>query len=265
MFARTALMVTTLTSAIALSSRSVLTAAGLDPGDLGALAALTVLVGVIMLAMGLLKLGSVLSFVSTAVMTGFTTGITLQIVTGVLKDATGYTPTPHNTLAKVVDSLVHIGDGDGTTVLVAVATLAAWAAFRAVRRLESYATLLALLAVTLVCLITGRTWNWSRTSRRSPARCRRAPCPTSNPFPNLRQAPSPSRWSRSPRPPGSAPPVANPDGTRPDASRDFTAQGLANIAGGFFPALPTGGSLSPTGLGTSAGAQSRWSRIFAGV
>ena len=33
LFARTVLMVTTLTSAIALSSRSVLTEAGLDPGD----------------------------------------------------------------------------------------------------------------------------------------------------------------------------------------------------------------------------------------
>lgn len=60
-FARTALMVTTL----------------------------TILVGVVMLLMRLLKLGSVMSFVSTAVMTGFTTGIALQIVTGVLKDATG--------------------------------------------------------------------------------------------------------------------------------------------------------------------------------
>ncbi|WP_206301961.1 hypothetical protein [Streptomyces sp. AcE210] len=43
-FARTVLMITTLTSAIALSSQSVLTASGLDPHDLGALATLTALV-----------------------------------------------------------------------------------------------------------------------------------------------------------------------------------------------------------------------------
>jgi SulP family sulfate permease len=88
-FARTTLMVSTLTSAIALSSQSVLADAGLDPGDVGALATLTVLVGLVMLVLGLLKLGSVMSFVSTAVMTGFTTGIALQIITGVITDATG--------------------------------------------------------------------------------------------------------------------------------------------------------------------------------
>ncbi|MGW5237736.1 SulP family inorganic anion transporter [Monashia sp. NPDC004114] len=39
---------------------------------------------------------------------------------------------------------------------------------------------------------------------------------------------------------GIAAAVANPDGSRPDASTDFRAQGLANIAGGLFSALPTG-------------------------
>ena len=74
-FARTVLMVTTLTSAIALSSASVLAGAGLDPHDPGAIATLTLLVGLVMLALGLLRLGSVMQFVSKAVMTGFTTGI----------------------------------------------------------------------------------------------------------------------------------------------------------------------------------------------
>jgi SulP family sulfate permease len=59
--------------------------------------------------------------------------------------------------------------------------------------------------------------------------------------------------------------VANPDGSRSDASKDFSAQGAANIAGGFFGALPVGGSLSRTGVATSAGAQTRWSGIFAGA
>ncbi|MEV0600405.1 SulP family inorganic anion transporter [Streptomyces sp. NPDC050315] len=68
--ARTVLMVTTLTSAIALTSQSVLSDAGLDPKDAGNVAMLTLMVGVVMLVMGLLRLGAVLSFVSNAVMTG---------------------------------------------------------------------------------------------------------------------------------------------------------------------------------------------------
>jgi SulP family sulfate permease len=91
-FALTVLMATTLTSAIALSSQSVLQQAGLDPTDLHNIATLTLLVGLVMAAFGLLRLGPIMGFVSNAVMTGFTTGIALQIITDVLKDATGYTP-----------------------------------------------------------------------------------------------------------------------------------------------------------------------------
>lgn len=46
---------------------------------------------------------------------------------------------------------------------------------------------------------------------------------------------------------------------------DFLAQGAANVAGGLFGALPAGGSLSRTGVATSAGAQTRWAGIFAGL
>ncbi|MET8468331.1 SulP family inorganic anion transporter [Streptomyces sp. NPDC006422] len=258
-FARTALMVTTLTSAIALSSQSVLKAAGLDPGDLGALAALTVLVGVVMLVMGLLELGSVMSFVSTAVMTGFTTGIALQIVTGVIKDATGYDPTPHNTLAKVVDALAHVGDWQGTTVLVA------WAAFRAVRKLESYATLLALLLVSVVCGILDPDVELVRDIAAIPRSLPPFSAPDLAAVPELAAGAVAIALVALAQAAGISAAVANPDGTRPDASSDFRAQGLANIAGGFFSALPTGGSLSRTGVGTSAGARTRWSGIFAGI
>jgi sulfate permease, SulP family len=48
-------------------------------------------------------------------------------------------------------------------------------------------------------------------------------------------------------------------------SRDFMAQGAGNLVGGFFGALPAGGSLSRTGVATSAGAQTRWAGIFAGM
>src|SRR5262245_58549634 len=152
-FARTVLMVTTLTSAIALSSQSVLADAGLAPNDAGALATLTILVGLVMLIMGLLRLGSVMSFVSTAVLTGFTTGIALQLITGVIKGATAYTPEAHNTIAKLVEAVVHVGDWDGTTVLVTTATVAVWAGFKAIPRLESYATLVALLVVSVACAV----------------------------------------------------------------------------------------------------------------
>lgn len=264
-FARTVLMVTTLTSAIALSSQSVLSDAGLDPGDAGALATLTILVGLVMLVMGLLRLGSVMSFVSTAVMTGFTTGIALQIVTGVIEDATAYAPEPHNTIAKVVDAIAHVGDWDGTTVLVTVATVAVWAGFRTVRRLASYATLIALVVVSVACAILDpdveRVGDIASIPRSLPP----LSAPDLGAVPDLVFGAIAIALVALAQAAGIGAAVANPDGSRPDASTDFRAQGLANIAGGFFSALPTGGSLSRTGVGTSAGARTRWSGIFAGV
>ncbi|MDQ0372343.1 SulP family inorganic anion transporter [Cellulomonas humilata] len=48
---------------------------GLYAGVVSTIATLTLLVGLVMLALGMLRLGSVMQFVSKAVMTGFTTGI----------------------------------------------------------------------------------------------------------------------------------------------------------------------------------------------
>jgi SulP family sulfate permease len=59
--------------------------------------------------------------------------------------------------------------------------------------------------------------------------------------------------------------VPNPDGSRRSMSRDFIAQGAANLASGFFRGLPVGGSLSTTALTMLSGARSRWAPILAGV
>ena len=57
----------------------------------------------------------------------------------------------------------------------------------------------------------------------------------------------------------------NPDGRYPDASRDFIAQGAANVAAGFFRGMPVGGSVSATALIVNSGARTRLANIFAGV
>lgn len=264
-FARTVLMVTTLTSAIALSSRSVLSGAGLDPGDAGALATLTVLVGVVMLIMGLLRLGAVMSFVSTAVMTGFTTGIAVQILTGVIKDVTAYTPRAHNTLGKVVGAAEHVGSWDGTTLVVSLATVAAWAAMRLIRPLENYATLIALVLVSLACAILDPDIELVGDIASIPHSLPPVSAPDPAAVPDLAFGAIAIALVALAQAAGISTAVANPDGSRPDASTDFRAQGLANIAGGLFSALPTGGSLSRTGVATSAGARTRWSGIFAGL
>jgi SulP family sulfate permease len=59
--------------------------------------------------------------------------------------------------------------------------------------------------------------------------------------------------------------VPNPDGSRTRISRDFIAQGAANVACGLFRGLPVGGSLSGTAVNVISGAATRWGSIFAGL
>jgi sulfate permease, SulP family len=265
LFSRTVLMTTTLTSAIALTSQSVLSSAGLDPNDLDNIATLTVLVGAVMLLFGLLRLGAVMSFVSNAVMTGFTTGIALQIVAGVLGDATGYETDAHNTIAKVVDSFAHVADWDLPSVLVALSTVAVWAGVRRVPRLEPFAILGALVVVTAVVVGLAVDVRDVGDIGSIPDGLPHPVLPDPGVLTELLPGAIAVALVALAQAAGIGAAVPNPDGSRTNVSGDFTAQGLANIAGGFFRALPTGGSLSRTGVATSAGAQTRWAGIFAGI
>jgi SulP family sulfate permease len=264
-FARTVLMATTLTSAIALSSQSVLQQAGLDPTDLKNVATLTLMVGLVMTLFGLLKLGSLMGFVSNAVMTGFTTGIALQIITGSLKDATGYTPQSSNTLGKLLDSILNIGQWQPAPTIVALVTIAVWAVAGRIKRIETLATLIALLVVSVGVAILGVDVEKVGDIASIP---RGFPLPV---LPDLTVAPQLIVGAVAvslvalAQAAGISAAVPNPDGSRISTSGDFLAQGIANLGGAFFRALPVGGSLSRTGVATSAGAQTRWAGIFAGI
>ena len=134
LFARTVLMVTTLTSAFALTSRSVLSAPDSTRPTLATSLHWCSSSGAVMLLFGLLKFGAIMNFVSNAVMTGFTTGIAVQIIAGVITDATGYRPDSHNTIGKFIDAFTHIGSWQLAPCLVALATVAVWAVFHSSNR-----------------------------------------------------------------------------------------------------------------------------------
>ena len=264
-FARTVLMVTTLTSALALTSRSVLTAAGLDPGDPANVAALALVVGAVMLLFGLLKFGNIMNFVSNAVMTGFTTGIAVQIIAGVIVDATGYRPDSHNTIGRFVDAFANIGSWQLAPCLVAVATVAVWALFHLVKRVRAFATLIALVVVTAGVALLRVDVETVGDIASIPNALPPFALPNFVAIPELLGGGLAVALVGLAQAAGISAAVPNPDGSRANTSRDFSAQGVANIAGSFFGALPTGGSLSRTGVAVSAGAQTRWAGIFAGI
>jgi MFS superfamily sulfate permease-like transporter len=54
----------------------------------------------------------------------------------------------------------------------------------------------------------------------------------------------------------------NPDGEYPNASRDFSGQGAANLAASLIQGLPAGGSLGGTTYLLKLGAKSRWANLI---
>ncbi|WP_217231980.1 SulP family inorganic anion transporter [Streptomyces anulatus] len=262
---RTVLMVTTLTSALALTSQSVLSDAGLDPKDAGNVATLTLMAGVVMLLMGVLRLGVVMSFVSNAVMTGFSTGIALQIITGVLKDATGYKPEGRNRLHQLGDWLAHIGEWQLAATLVAAATTAVWALTRLVRRLEPVALLVAMVVASVAVVVLGTDVELVCGIAHIPAALPGFSPPDLSAVPHLLGGAVAVALVGLAQAASIGPSVPNPDGSKSSVNGDFAAQGLANLAGGLFQALPSGGSLSRTGVAVSAGARTRWAGVLSGV
>lgn len=265
LFARTVLMVTTLTSAIALTSQSVMADAGVKSGDPAQLSTLVVLTGLVMILMGVLRLGVVMSFVSNAVMTGFSVGIAVQIITGSLGDATGYEPEGHNKLVQIWDWTVHIGAWKPTVVLTALGTIAVWLAVWWFRRLRSLAILLAMLAVTVVVTIAAVEVPLAGDIATIPAGLPGFVWPDWSVTPDLLAGAVSVALVALAQAAGIGSSVPNPDGSRTNTNRDFVAQGVANVAGGFTHALAAGGSLSRTGVSVAAGARTRWAGVFAGL
>jgi len=73
-----------------------------------ALVALTFLVGVIQLVLGLLRLGAVTRFVSNAVMTGFMTAVMVRIILSQLGDLSGYRGAGGNPVLQALDLLRNV-------------------------------------------------------------------------------------------------------------------------------------------------------------
>ena len=88
-----------------------------------ALFTLAMLTGVVMVAAGLLRLGTVLRFVSNAVMVGFINAVGVNIVLGQLANLTGYSSPHGSRLTRALDTLLHPGRLHGQSVAIGLATI----------------------------------------------------------------------------------------------------------------------------------------------
>lgn len=86
----------------------------------------TILAGLILIFMGLLKFGSLIRFIPYTIVTGFTSGIAVTILIGQIKDFLGltFTHSPVETMEKLEAVITSIGTFNPTALLVGVIALA---------------------------------------------------------------------------------------------------------------------------------------------
>jgi sulfate permease, SulP family len=260
----TKLMVVTTTTAAALAAGSALSSfSGGQRSE--ALFLLTALAGAMMVAAGLLRLGRYTRFVSVSVLTGFLTGVAVNIILGQLADLLGSPQKGSPALVKAWNVVTHPSQISLTAAAVGVGALLLMVVLTRTR-VASIASLIALLVPTLLTLGAGGLVRVDDAGQ----------IPTGVPTPHL---PHLSLLSSLQLVAGAltvtvivlvqgtgvAEAAPNPDGLMSDPNRDFIGQGLGNLASGFFRGQPVGGSVGQTALNVAAGARSRWASIFSGI
>ena len=252
------------TAALCLAAGGALAALPPDQRSSG-IVVLAVVTGVLMLVAGLLRAGSLVRFVSNAVMVGFMAGVATQIILGQLLALTGFSSAYENKVAKAADMVVNIHHIDVATTLVGAVTVALILAMRRTRlKLFAMATALVVVSVGVALLELPQVAVVGDI----------APIPRGFPaphLPDLALVPGLLLPALSlaiiglVQGAGISRAVPNADDSVGDASRDFVSQGAGNIAGGLFGGGPIGGSVQATALNVGAGSRTRWSAVVAGV
>jgi SulP family sulfate permease len=231
---------------------------------------LTLLVGAMMFLLGILRLGSIIRFVSAEVMSGFVFATALLIVLGQYDELVGYVSTlDANKLVRAIDITLHINEWDWPTVIVGVGSIIVLVVLKRIKAIEEFADVLIIVVSTIFVVIVG----WATVELVGdiadvPTGLAALPTPVLPDFgaiPALMAAAIAAAVVGLAESSGVGSSYPNPDESKSEMSQDFSAQGLGNLAGSFFQAMPACGSLSRTGVNASGGARTRWAGVYAGL
>jgi len=238
-----------------------------SPGQRGeAMFLLVALTGAFLALFGVLRFGRLARFVSHAVMTGFVSGVAAVLVLDQLAPLVGFTPQGGNEVVQFADLLRHAAQFSVPTLAVGALALVL-AVGLARTRLAPFASLAALLVPALLVAALGV--DGVARVRDVAAIPRGVPMPAWPDFalvtPSLAFAAFAVAVIIAIQGAGVSQTVDNRDGSRPSASRDMLAQGVANVAAGLFSGIPAGGSVGQTALNVRVGARSRWAGVMGGA
>ena len=229
---------------------------------------LNLMVGIIKFGLGVARLGSLVNFISTAVVIGFTAGAGLLIIGAQLRNFFGIdVPQQASFIAGLRDFATHLGATDPWVLAVGVFTLVASIVGRRAMPRVPY---------MLTGIVAGALFAWGL----SLAGLAHVPTigalpsavpPLSTPEMSLHtwQALAPIALALTviglSEAISSGRAVALRSGQRIDGNQEFIGQGLANIVGAFTSSYPTSGSFNRTGANYEAGARTPLACVFSGV
>jgi MFS superfamily sulfate permease-like transporter len=217
--------------------------------------------GVVFLAAGLAKLGWIANFMSKAIMAGFITGMSIQIIVGQLGKLFGVDQTGDNTFEKLWSVVSQIGDWNLTAVVIGVgALLMIFAIQRFIPRLPA-----ALTAVVVASVIVAVF---------DPDLDLVAQIPQGLPSLDLPTGIDASTWGTLlaggavvalvgfSEGWGASETLARKTHDDLDTNQEFRAYGMGNLGAGLLGGMVVAGSLSKSSAAETAGAKTQMSNIF---
>lgn len=228
----------------------------------------SLMVGVIMLAMGLLRLGRIVNFISHTVVVGFTAGAGTLILASQLRNFFGIDIPPGASFLTTLQVFFTQLDGIKPYVaLVGVVTLVTGVLAR--RHLKKVPYMIAAMVAGSVVAFALNFWLGTeqtgiRTLGALPSALPQLSLPSFSPdvwrslmgiafgvtVLGLTEAVSISRS------------IGLKSGQRIDANQEFIGQGLANVSAGFFSGYPVSASFNRSGLNYEAGARTPLAAAF---
>lgn len=222
---------------------------------------LALVVGVIRLAVGVLRLGSLAYLLSPPVLAGFMPAAALLIVISQAPSIVGVTPQGDGIYSDLRWTLTHPTGWNAVSIVLAFATVLLIVGGRRLSRLFP-SILLAVMAGIVFTKLT----NYSGPTVGSfPSGF--PPFSLNLPWSSLGSLLIPGfviALLGFAEPASIARTMAAEDRDRWDPNREFVSQGVANVVSGLTGGFPVGGSFSRTSLNRLAGAQTRWSGAVAG-
>jgi high affinity sulfate transporter 1 len=247
----------TSTLAILVGTQLGITVPDNDPARLlTATATLGVLVGAVLIAARLLKLGFVANFISTPVLTGFKAGIGLVIVLDQLPKLLGIHIHKHNFFQDILSIVQAVPETSLLTLAVAVAT---FAVLIGMERLTPRAP----APLVAVALAIAASWYFGLQGKgvsivgKIPQGFPSLVLPDLSLVEQLLPAALGIALMSFTETIAAGRAFAKPEDPPIDANRELVATGAGNIGGAFFGAMPSGGGTSQTAVVRAVGGRSQ--------